>query len=48
VWAVIAAGVSGSPSMGWATAFVLLVVVLTFYAVGITARTYFRRKLDYE
>jgi phosphate transport system permease protein len=48
VWAVIAAGVSGSPSMGWATAFVLLMVVLTFYAVGITARTYFRRKLSYE
>jgi len=48
VWAVIAAGVSGSPSMGWASAFVLLLVVLTFYAVGITARTIFRRKLDYE
>ncbi|MBX0322869.1 phosphate ABC transporter permease PstA [Halomicroarcula sp. F13] len=48
VWAVIAAGVSGSPSMGWASAFVLLLVVLTFYAVGITARTYFRRKLTYE
>jgi len=48
VWAVIAAGVSGSPQMGWATAFILLMVVLTFYAVGITARTYFRRKLDYE
>jgi len=48
VWAVIAAGVSGSPQMGWATAFILLIVVLTFYAVGITARTYFRRKLNYE
>lgn len=48
VWAVIAAGVSGSPSMGWATAFILLMVVLTFYAVGITARTYFRRKINYE
>ena len=48
VWAIIAAGVSGSPSMGWATAFILLVVVLTFYAVGITARTYFRKKLNYE
>ncbi|MDS0261529.1 phosphate ABC transporter permease PstA [Haloarcula sp. S1CR25-12] len=48
VWAVIAAGVSGSPAKGWATAFILLVVVLTFYAVGITARTYFRRKLNYE
>jgi phosphate transport system permease protein len=48
VWAVIAAGVSGSPSMGWASALVLLMVVLSFYAVGIVARTYFRRKLDYE
>jgi phosphate transport system permease protein len=48
VWAVIAAGVSGSPSMGWASAFILLMVVLSFYAVGITARTIFRRKLDYE
>jgi len=48
VWGVIAAGVSGSPQMGWATAFVLLMVVLSFYAAGITARTYFRRKLNYE
>ncbi|QLC33791.1 phosphate ABC transporter permease PstA [Halarchaeum sp. CBA1220] len=48
VWAVIAAGVSGSPSMGWATAFVLLAVVLTFYAVGISARTYFRRKISHD
>jgi phosphate transport system permease protein len=48
VWAVIAAGVSGSPSMGWASAFVLLTVVLSFYAIGILSRSYFRRKLDYE
>jgi phosphate transport system permease protein len=48
VWGVIAAGVSGSPQMGWATAFILLMVVLSFYAAGITARTYFRRKLNYE
>jgi phosphate transport system permease protein len=48
VWAVIAAGVSGSPSMGWASAFVLLMVVLGFYAIGILSRTYFRRKLDHE
>jgi phosphate transport system permease protein len=34
--------------MGWASAFILLMVVLSFYAVGITARTIFRRKLDYE
>ena len=48
VWAVIAAGVSGSPEMGWASAAILLSVVLSFYAIGITARTYFRRKLNYE
>jgi len=48
VWAVISAGVSGSPSMGWASALILLLVVLTFYAVGIVARTHFRRKLDHE
>jgi phosphate transport system permease protein len=34
--------------MGWGTAFILLVVVLSFYAIGITARTYFRRKLYHE
>jgi len=48
VWGIITAGVSGSTSKGWATAFMLLVVVLSFYAVGITARTYFRRKINYE
>ncbi|MFC7134272.1 MULTISPECIES: phosphate ABC transporter permease PstA [Salinibaculum] len=48
VWGVIGAGVSGSQSMGWASAFILLMVVLSFYAVGIIARKYFRRKLDYE
>ena len=48
VWGIITAGVSGSTSKGWATAFMLLVVVLSFYVVGITARTYFRRKINYE
>jgi phosphate transport system permease protein len=48
IWAVIAAGVSGSTSRGWATAFLLLIVVITFYMIGITTRTYFRRKLNYE
>jgi phosphate transport system permease protein len=48
VWGVIGAGVSGSQSMGWASAFILLMVVLSFYTVGIVARKYFRRKLDYE
>lgn len=32
----------------WATAFVLLLVVLSFYAVGIGARYYFRRRLTHE
>jgi phosphate transport system permease protein len=48
IWAIITAGVSGSASRGWATAFILLTVVLLFYAVGIATRTYFRRKLNYE
>jgi len=48
IWAIITAGVSGSTSRGWATAFVLLTVVLLFYAIGIVSRTYFRRKLNYE
>jgi phosphate transport system permease protein len=32
----------------WATALVLLIVVLSFYAVGIGARYYFRRKLRHN
>ena len=48
VWGVIAAGVSGSPSMGWGTAFILLTVVLVFYSIGIATRKYFRRKIQYE
>ena len=32
----------------WATALVLLMVVLSFYAIGIAARYYFRRKLQYQ
>ncbi|WP_181686674.1 phosphate ABC transporter permease PstA [Halorhabdus salina] len=48
VWAVIAAGVSGSPSKGWSTALLLLTVVLSFYLIGILTRRHFRRKLDYE
>jgi phosphate transport system permease protein len=48
VWGVISAGVSGSAEMGWASASILLMVVLSFYVVGISARTYFRRKLNYE
>ncbi|MCU4801801.1 phosphate ABC transporter permease PstA [Halobacteria archaeon HArc-gm2] len=45
LYAIISAGVGGDAAFGWGTALVLLVVVLTFYAVGIASRTYFRRKL---
>jgi len=48
IWAIVSAGVSGSTEKGWATAFILVVVVLTFYAVGIYGRKHFRRKLNYE
>ena len=47
LYATITAGVvSSDPAFGWATALVLLVVVLSFYAVGIVSRIYFRRKLE--
>ena len=51
LYALISAGVGLSGNVGsagqfkWATALVLLVVVLSFYAVGIATRYYFRRKL---
>jgi phosphate ABC transporter permease subunit PstA len=48
LWAVIKAGVGGSTEFGWGTAMVLLMVVLSFYVIGIATRKYFRRKLDYE
>ncbi|MFC4553059.1 MULTISPECIES: phosphate ABC transporter permease PstA [Halorussus] len=47
LYGAIAAGVvSSEPRFGWATALVLLMVVLSFYAVGIVSRIYFRRKLQ--
>ncbi|MFC4447837.1 phosphate ABC transporter permease PstA [Halorussus aquaticus] len=47
LYATITAGVvSSDPAFGWATALVLLIVVLSFYAVGIVSRIYFRRKLE--
>jgi phosphate transport system permease protein len=52
LYALITAGVGASGNVGspdqfkWATALVLLVVVLSFYAVGIAARYYFQRKLE--
>ncbi|MFB6106059.1 MAG: phosphate ABC transporter permease PstA [Halobacteriaceae archaeon] len=45
LFAVITAGVQAKPSFGWGTALVLLLVVLSLYAVGIVTRIYFRRKL---
>ena len=54
LFALITAGVGESSNLAnidqfkWATALILLVVVLSFYAVGIGARYYFRRKLQYE
>ncbi|MFB6073752.1 MAG: phosphate ABC transporter permease PstA [Haloarculaceae archaeon] len=46
IYAVIEAGVGGSEQFGWGTAFVLLVLVLCFYLVGIATRLYFRDKLQ--
>ncbi|TKX74700.1 phosphate ABC transporter permease PstA [Halorubrum sp. GN11_10-6_MGM] len=51
LYALISAGVGASSNVGnadefrWATALVLLVVVLSFYAIGIATRYYFRRRL---
>ncbi|MFT4921624.1 MAG: phosphate transport system permease protein [Haloarculaceae archaeon] len=46
LYAIITAGVGENEAFGWGTALVLLSVVLSFYAVGIISRRYFRRKLD--
>ncbi|AFK21524.1 phosphate ABC transporter permease PstA (plasmid) [Haloferax mediterranei ATCC 33500] len=54
LYSLITAGVGQSSNIGnieqfrWATALILLVVVLSFYAVGIATRYYFRRKLQHE
>ena len=54
LFALITAGVGLGENVAdpqgfrWATALVLLVVVLSFYAVGIGARYYFRRKLQHQ
>ncbi|WP_254542824.1 phosphate ABC transporter permease PstA [Halomarina pelagica] len=52
LYALVTAGIgrAGTGGIGgsidpWSTALVLLLVVLSFYAVGITTRWYFRRKL---
>jgi phosphate transport system permease protein len=54
LFALITAGVGLGDNVAdpqgfrWATALVLLVVVLSFYAIGIGARYYFRRKLQHQ
>jgi phosphate transport system permease protein len=54
LFALITAGVGLGSNVAdpdgfrWATALVLLVVVLSFYAIGITTRYYFRRQLRHE
>ena len=45
LFAVITAGVGENITFAWGTALVLLLVVLSFYAVGIASRIYFRRRL---
>ncbi|SFR52988.1 phosphate ABC transporter permease PstA [Halogeometricum limi] len=45
LYAIITAGVGQSEAFGWGTTLVLLLVVLSFYAVGIASRAYFRNKL---
>ncbi len=45
LYAIITAGVGQRQEFGWATALVLLLVVLSFYAIGIVSRAYFRRRL---
>ncbi|QLH83131.1 phosphate ABC transporter permease PstA [Halosimplex pelagicum] len=46
LYAVITAGLEANMGFAWGTALVLLLVVMSFYAVGIGSRIYFRRKLD--
>ena len=54
LYALITAGVglgsnvSDPDGFRWATALILLLVVLSFYAIGIGARYYFQRRLRYE
>lgn len=49
LYALIAAGLGeGTKINQWSAALVLLLVVLSFYAVGIASRAYFRGKLHHE
>jgi phosphate transport system permease protein len=46
LYAVITAGLQENLSFAWGTALVLLLVVMSLYAIGVVSRVYFRRKLD--
>jgi len=46
LYAVISGGVGDDAGFAWGTAFILLLVVLSFYAIGIASRAFFRRKLN--
>jgi len=46
LFAIIGAGLGENLDFAWGTALVLLLVVMSFYAVGIASRVYFRRKLN--
>ncbi|QLC33851.1 phosphate ABC transporter permease PstA [Halarchaeum sp. CBA1220] len=46
LYAVITAGVNENAGLAWGTALVLLLVVLSFYAIGIASRIYFRKRLE--
>jgi phosphate transport system permease protein len=54
LYALISAGVGLSGNVSspdqfkWATALILLIVVLSFYAIGIVTRYYFRRSLHHD
>ncbi|MCT9094675.1 phosphate ABC transporter permease PstA [Haloarchaeobius sp. HME9146] len=46
LYAIITAGLNSSKLDPWALALVLLTIVLSFYAIGIVTRYYFRKKLN--
>jgi phosphate transport system permease protein len=47
LYAIITAGLQGNNlDFAWGTALVLLLVVMSFYAVGIASRVYFRKRLQ--
>lgn len=44
LYSIYKAGVSGNINEAWGTALVLIVLVLMFYGLGITVRSYYRRR----